>query len=189
MEQYNIEYLSLKRVNEPHLAEMKEAVNAVIESGWYLQGKAVQAFEDAYAAYIGTRFCVSCANGLDALKLILRAYIEMGWRRNNRTGQYLYRFHSRHFRVSTRTYISGTMSRYVQYRRVYHRKTYHPTHQGHHDCALVRALCLYCTYRRVMPEVRSAADRRQCAGAWLYIYRRPAYRFARTFSGSQLLPW
>ena len=79
MEQYNIEYLSLKRVNEPHLAEMKEAVNAVIESGWYLQGKAVQAFEDAYAAYIGTRFCVSCANGLDALKLILRAYIEMGW--------------------------------------------------------------------------------------------------------------
>ena len=79
MKQYNIEYLSLKRATEMHLTEFKEAVNSVVESGRYLQGNIVKAFEEAYAAYIGTHFCVSCANGLDALKLILRAYMEMGW--------------------------------------------------------------------------------------------------------------
>lgn len=73
-----IPYLSLQRVTNEHLAEIQQAVNKVIESGWYLQGQAVQTFEKQYAEYIGTQHCVSCANGLDALTLILRAFIELG---------------------------------------------------------------------------------------------------------------
>lgn len=73
-----IPYLSLQRVTKEHLTEIQQAVNKVIESGWYLQGQAVQTFEKQYAEYIGTRHCVSCANGLDALTLILRAYMELG---------------------------------------------------------------------------------------------------------------
>jgi hypothetical protein len=73
-----IPYLSLQRVTNEHLAEIQQAVNKVVESGWYLQGQAVQTFEKQYAEYIGTWHCVSCANGLDALTLILKAYIELG---------------------------------------------------------------------------------------------------------------
>ena len=73
-----IPYLSLQRVTNEHLTEIQQAVNKVIESGWYLQGQAVQTFEKQYAECIGTRYCVSCANGLDALTLILKAYIELG---------------------------------------------------------------------------------------------------------------
>ena len=73
-----IPYLSLQRVTNEHLAVIKQAVNKVVESGWYLQGQAVQTFEKQYAEYIGTQHCVSCANGLDALTLILKAYIELG---------------------------------------------------------------------------------------------------------------
>lgn len=61
-----------------HSAEIKAAVDAVIDSGWFLQGEATERFERDYAAFIGTSHCVSCGNGLDALTLILRAYIEMG---------------------------------------------------------------------------------------------------------------
>ena len=75
---YMIPYLSLQRVTNEHLTEIQQAVNKVIESGWYLQGQAVQTFEKQYAEYIGTQHCVSCANGLDALTLILRAYMELG---------------------------------------------------------------------------------------------------------------
>ena len=73
-----MKYLELKRINAPYEDEMRQAISEVLDSGWYLQGRAVAAFEQAYADYIGTRYCVSCANGLDALTLILRAYIELG---------------------------------------------------------------------------------------------------------------
>jgi dTDP-4-amino-4,6-dideoxygalactose transaminase len=73
-----IEYLSLKRITAMHADEIQEAVCRTIDSGWYLQGQAVRQFEQEYAAYTGTRHCVSCANGLDAITLILRAYIELG---------------------------------------------------------------------------------------------------------------
>ena len=73
-----MKYLELKRINAPYEEEIRKAISDVIDSGWYLQGRAVEAFEEAYADYIGTRYCVSCANGLDALTLILRAYIELG---------------------------------------------------------------------------------------------------------------
>ena len=74
----NIKYLELKKVTARHADEIHEAVARVTDSGWYLQGEAVARFESEYARYIGTRHCVSCANGLDALTLILRAYMEMG---------------------------------------------------------------------------------------------------------------
>ncbi len=73
-----IKYLDLKRINGLYDAEIRKAVNDVLDSGWYLKGEATRRFEQHYAAYIGTKHCVGCANGLDALTLILRAYKEMG---------------------------------------------------------------------------------------------------------------
>ena len=73
-----IKYLDLKKVTEAHAAGIKQAVERVVDSGWYLKGAETEAFERAYAAFTGTAHCVGCGNGLDALTLILRAYIEMG---------------------------------------------------------------------------------------------------------------
>ena len=61
-----------------HAAEIHEAAKRVIDSGWYLQGRENDAFEKHYAEYIGTKYCIGCANGLDALIWIWRAYIELG---------------------------------------------------------------------------------------------------------------
>ena len=61
-----------------HATEIHEAVKRVVDSGWYLQGKENEAFEQHYAEYIGTKSCIGCANGLDALIWIWRAYIELG---------------------------------------------------------------------------------------------------------------
>ncbi len=73
-----IPFLSLKEVTGLHAAEIEAAVKRVVESGWYLQGEANSRFEEDYARYIGSRYCVGCANGLDALIWIFRAYIELG---------------------------------------------------------------------------------------------------------------
>ena len=73
-----IAYLPLLKINNLHDEELRAAVNRVLDSGWYLKGDATRQFEAHYAEYIGTRYCVGCGNGLDALKLILQAYIEMG---------------------------------------------------------------------------------------------------------------
>lgn len=74
----NIPFLSLKDVTALHGAEINEAVARVVNSGWYLQGKENERFEKNYARFIGTKYCVGCANGLDALIWIFRAYMEMG---------------------------------------------------------------------------------------------------------------
>lgn len=73
-----IPFLSLKDVTALHGEEIQEAVAKVVESGWYLQGERNALFERHYADYIGTRYCVGCANGLDALIWIFRAYVELG---------------------------------------------------------------------------------------------------------------
>ena len=73
-----IKFLDLKKVTESHSDEIREAVSRVVDSGWYLQGKEVEKFEKDYAEFIGTKECITCANGLDALIWILRAYIELG---------------------------------------------------------------------------------------------------------------
>lgn len=73
-----VPFLSLKDVTAMHGDEIHEAALRVINSGWYLQGKENEAFEQHYAEYIGTKYCIGCANGLDALIWIWRAYIELG---------------------------------------------------------------------------------------------------------------
>ena len=73
-----IKFLDLKAVTLLHADEIHEAVARVVDSGWYLQGSENAAFEEHYAQYIGTKYCVGVANGLDALTWIYRAYIEMG---------------------------------------------------------------------------------------------------------------
>ena len=74
----NIPFLSLHDVTAKYKAEIHEAVLRVVDSGWYLQGKENEEFEKHYAEYIGTKHCIACANGLDALIWIFRAYIELG---------------------------------------------------------------------------------------------------------------
>jgi len=73
-----IPFLSLKDVTALHGAEIEEAVTRVTRGGWYLQGAENARFEQDYAAFIGTKHCIGCANGLDALIWIFRAYIELG---------------------------------------------------------------------------------------------------------------
>ena len=73
-----IELVNLKRITALHAENIKQALTDVADSGWFLKGNATKRFEQEYAEYIGTRHCVACGNGLDALTLIMRAYIEMG---------------------------------------------------------------------------------------------------------------
>ena len=73
-----IKYLDLKAVTAMHGKEIAEAVQRVVEGGWYLLDEEVRRFEEQYAAYIGTRHCIACSNGLDALYLTLRAWKELG---------------------------------------------------------------------------------------------------------------
>lgn len=73
-----IKFLELKKITQKYSEEIHSAVSRVIDSGWYLQGKENEQFEADYSAYIGTKYTVGCANGLDALIWIFRAYVEMG---------------------------------------------------------------------------------------------------------------
>ena len=73
-----IPFLSLKDVTALHGEEIREAVARVVDSGWYLQGSENERFEKHYSEFVGTKYAIGCANGLDALIWIFRAYIEMG---------------------------------------------------------------------------------------------------------------
>jgi dTDP-4-amino-4,6-dideoxygalactose transaminase len=73
-----IPFLSLKDINQPRSGEILNVINQVVESGWYLHGKFTKQFEQNYSKYIGVKHTIGVANGLDALRLILRAYMEMG---------------------------------------------------------------------------------------------------------------
>ncbi len=73
-----VKFLDLERMTESFQPELDAAVKRVVHSGWYLQGAETRAFEREYAAYIGTDHAVACGNGLDALTLIFKAYIELG---------------------------------------------------------------------------------------------------------------
>lgn len=74
----SIPFLSLKEVTALHGSEINEAISRVVNGGWYLQGRENEQFEQHYAEFIGSKYCVGCANGLDALIWIFRAYIELG---------------------------------------------------------------------------------------------------------------
>ena len=73
-----IPFLSLKDVTALHGVEINEAVSRVVNNGWYLQGEENQKFEKNFSEFVGSKYTVGCANGLDALIWIFRAYIEMG---------------------------------------------------------------------------------------------------------------
>ena len=73
-----IPFLSLKDVTALHGDEINEAVTRVVNGGWYLQGEENKRFEENYSKFIGTKHTIGCANGLDALIWIFRAYIELG---------------------------------------------------------------------------------------------------------------
>ncbi len=73
-----IKFLDLQKINSQYAEELKKAASEVIDSGWYLLGEKVKQFETNLANYIGVKHAIGVANGLDALRLILKAYIEMG---------------------------------------------------------------------------------------------------------------
>lgn len=73
-----IKFLDLEKVTAKYADEINEAATRVVNSGWYLQGNENEKFEKDYADFIGSKYCVGCANGLDALIWIFRAYVEMG---------------------------------------------------------------------------------------------------------------
>jgi dTDP-4-amino-4,6-dideoxygalactose transaminase len=72
-----IKFLDLKAINDSFEPDLSNAVKRVLESGWYLLGNEVNMFEQEYAGFIGTKHCIGVASGLDALRLIFKAYIEM----------------------------------------------------------------------------------------------------------------
>lgn len=73
-----IPFLDLKSINQQYQAELKEACARVIDSGWYIMGKELEAFEQEFAHYCGSKKAIGVANGLDALVLTLRAWKELG---------------------------------------------------------------------------------------------------------------
>ncbi len=73
-----IKFLDLQALNAQYEKELKAAAARVIDSGWYLLGKELTTFEQNYASFCGVSHCLGVANGLDALRLIFRGYIEMG---------------------------------------------------------------------------------------------------------------
>ncbi|MDA3062025.1 MULTISPECIES: DegT/DnrJ/EryC1/StrS family aminotransferase [unclassified Campylobacter] len=73
-----IPFLDLKALNLQYKDELKRACERVIDSGWYIHGSECEAFEDEFAKFCGSKFCIGVANGLDALNLIFRAYKELG---------------------------------------------------------------------------------------------------------------
>jgi dTDP-4-amino-4,6-dideoxygalactose transaminase len=73
-----IPFLDYKAVNSPYFAEIEAAMSRVLRSGWYVLGPEVEAFEQEWADYCGSKFCIGISSGLDALILILRAWKEMG---------------------------------------------------------------------------------------------------------------
>jgi dTDP-4-amino-4,6-dideoxygalactose transaminase len=73
-----IKFLDLQKINAQYAYELKQAASEVIDSGWFLLGNRVKRFETNLANYIGVKHAIGVANGLDALRLILKAYIEMG---------------------------------------------------------------------------------------------------------------
>jgi dTDP-4-amino-4,6-dideoxygalactose transaminase len=73
-----IKFLDLQQINAQYEQELKEAAIRVIDSGWYLMGKELETFEQNYASFCGSKHALGVANGLDALRLIFKAYLELG---------------------------------------------------------------------------------------------------------------
>ena len=74
-----VKFLDLKAINDSFEPDLSNAIRKVLGSGWYLLGEECSSFEQEYGSFIGTRYCIGVANGLDALRLILKSYIETGY--------------------------------------------------------------------------------------------------------------
>lgn len=72
-----IQFLDLKKINDSFEPRLLSSVSKVLGSGWYLHGEEVKGFEAEYSGFIGSKYCIGVANGLDALRLIMRAYLEI----------------------------------------------------------------------------------------------------------------
>ena len=73
-----IAFLDLKKINEPYEVAFQEKLKSVLESGWYILGNEVAAFENDFANYCNTKYCIGVGNGFDALVLIFKGYIQLG---------------------------------------------------------------------------------------------------------------
>jgi dTDP-4-amino-4,6-dideoxygalactose transaminase len=73
-----IRFLDIQKITESFEPDLSEAIKRVVKSGWFLLGEEMTAFEKEYADFIGTRHCIGVGNGLDALRLIMKAWISMG---------------------------------------------------------------------------------------------------------------
>ena len=73
-----IKFLDLLKVNQQYRQELISAFEEVLDSGWFILGKKVEAFESAFAEYCETKYCLGVANGLDALILIINGYKALG---------------------------------------------------------------------------------------------------------------
>lgn len=73
-----IKFLDLKAINESFEPELSTAIKQVVDSGWYLLGNEVKSFENEYSEYLAVKHTIAVANGLDALRIIFKAYLELG---------------------------------------------------------------------------------------------------------------
>lgn len=73
-----IKFLDLKKINKPYQEQFQEQLTSFIDKGWYILGDQVKSFENNFAHFCGTNYCIGVGNGLDALVLIFKAYIELG---------------------------------------------------------------------------------------------------------------
>jgi dTDP-4-amino-4,6-dideoxygalactose transaminase len=71
-----IKFLDIRKITESYEQDLSKAIARVVKRGWFLLGEESTAFEKEYSSFIGSKHCIGVANGLDALRLILRGYIE-----------------------------------------------------------------------------------------------------------------
>jgi len=73
-----IKFLDIQKITASFDPGLSSAIDRVLKKGWFVMGEETHSFESEYAAYLGSKHCIGTANGLDALRLILKAYIETG---------------------------------------------------------------------------------------------------------------
>ncbi|WP_289665854.1 DegT/DnrJ/EryC1/StrS family aminotransferase [Flavobacterium panacagri] len=73
-----IPFLDLKKINKPYETAFREKLELVLNNGWYILGQEVENFEEAFAQYCNSKYCIGVGNGFDALVLIFKGYIELG---------------------------------------------------------------------------------------------------------------
>lgn len=73
-----ISFLDLKKINAPYETAFQQKLKSVLENGWYILGKELEIFEEAFAEYCQSKYCIGVGNGFDALALIFKGYIQLG---------------------------------------------------------------------------------------------------------------